>query len=302
MAVDARNPLTRRALLAAGLGAMAATVASAIGRPAAAADGDPVVLGEVNRATSETRITSDSTSGHALVVRNRRGIPVLGTTTSGDYGLWGINDRDDGIGVRGEGWVAVAGRCSRPGGVGVSGSGEWEDSTGVLGSGRRAGVAGRSIRVGTDEYEGHGVHGESGSATEAGVFGLGRAVGVHGKSTESVGVRGESTSAAGVRGDSESSMGVRGVSTSGHGVRGESESSIGVRGRSVSGVGVHGLSMEDRGGTFETRSVTAQVRLVPSYADKPPSNGQPGDLFVDRQGRLWFWQMDKGWVNLIADR
>ena len=56
MAVDAETPRTHRAVLAAAIGAAAATVALALGRPlpAIAADGGPVVIGSTNDGTNTT--------------------------------------------------------------------------------------------------------------------------------------------------------------------------------------------------------------------------------------------------------
>lgn len=58
MAIDTITPRSRRALLGAGLGAIAASVANAVGRPAVsrAADDDPVLLGNHNSATETTEI------------------------------------------------------------------------------------------------------------------------------------------------------------------------------------------------------------------------------------------------------
>jgi hypothetical protein len=55
---------SRRALLAGALGGLGALAASAIGRasPARAANGDPVVLGQVNNATANTQIYTNSAS------------------------------------------------------------------------------------------------------------------------------------------------------------------------------------------------------------------------------------------------
>ena len=70
MSVEARNRHSRRALLTAVAGAAAATMASAIGRPAAVmagTDGD-VVLGETNYSMTETVIQAEWLS-HANVLR-----------------------------------------------------------------------------------------------------------------------------------------------------------------------------------------------------------------------------------------
>ena len=55
MAVDVSTPRTRRALLGAGLGAIVAAVAGAVGRPAPtrAAAGDAVILGQPSGAIGD---------------------------------------------------------------------------------------------------------------------------------------------------------------------------------------------------------------------------------------------------------
>ena len=87
MSVDTTGPRSRRALLGAGIGALAAAALAAIGRPAstAAADGDSVILGQANPATNSA-ITSH--------------VGVFGESTS-SAGIFGTSAA--GAGVRGHG-------------------------------------------------------------------------------------------------------------------------------------------------------------------------------------------------------
>ncbi len=83
MAIDSVSPRSRRAVLGAALGAGAATIASALGRPlpARAVDGQAVLVGGEYTATSITKLDTGS------------------STTMG--ALWGVSG---GIGVRGTGY------------------------------------------------------------------------------------------------------------------------------------------------------------------------------------------------------
>jgi hypothetical protein len=134
--------------------------------------------------------------------------------------------------------------------------------------------------------------------------------GVVGSSEQSVGVVGKSNEASGVSGSSEHGAGVQGTT-------GEQAGVVGFYGPTVavgvwpvartgvfgwahdphkSSVGVRGSSENGRGGVFE--GLQAQVRLLPSTAKSHPTSGQMGDLFVDKNGRLWFCKGGQTWVQL----
>jgi hypothetical protein len=93
MALDTNGPRSRRALPGAGLGAPAATVAGAIGRPAATnAATDYVALGGIDHATNTTlihaaggtsAIAGQSDSGVGLYGVSASGTAVLGATNGG---------------------------------------------------------------------------------------------------------------------------------------------------------------------------------------------------------------------------
>ncbi len=125
MALDTTTPRSRRTLLAATLGAVAATIAGAIGRPEAAragTDGD-VVLGAENVAGSSTVIRADI-DGAALVGSNSEiggvGIQAWGESIGlqaevpGPPGnaIWakaGWGDGGQGGAIRADGWVTING-------------------------------------------------------------------------------------------------------------------------------------------------------------------------------------------------
>jgi hypothetical protein len=60
---------------------------------------------------------------------------------------------------------------------------------------------------------------------------------------------------------------------------------FGVWGDSGSGIGVKGSASTGRGGVFSGGA--AQLQLVPSSQQSPPTSGQTGDLFLDSTAKLW---------------
>src|SRR4051794_41822306 len=90
---------SRRALLAAGFGAAAAAIASAVARvnPVDANDGDPIRLGRVNTAQSRTFISNNG-GGEGLHVYSPVRVGVVGSSGSAD-GVRGASD--SGVGVHG---------------------------------------------------------------------------------------------------------------------------------------------------------------------------------------------------------
>jgi hypothetical protein len=74
-----QEPVTRRNLLRKGAGALGAAPATAItATSASAADGDPIILGQENAASSPTRITLLDGGGHVLDIFPGGGGPPLG--------------------------------------------------------------------------------------------------------------------------------------------------------------------------------------------------------------------------------
>lgn len=142
MTIDTTSPRTRRALLGAGLGAIAATIASAIGRPAATdAASNPVLLNQNNPATDNTKISTTSATAFWADSRSSRGVYGSSNTYIGVYGssnshvgVWGSSGSSEGV----VGYSAT--------GNGVGGSSSASAASGVYGENKHQGygVAGRS--------------------------------------------------------------------------------------------------------------------------------------------------------------
>jgi hypothetical protein len=226
MAIDHAGPRSRRSLLAAGLGGLVATVASALGRPnvaRAGVDGD-VVLGQVNTSANATEVHTTSLLGDAIVGNTLTGggRGVVGFSDGG-YGVFGSSSSSYGVFGQSQSNAGIYGAgVDHPGVIGHS-----DNTIGVSGiSPNGSGVAGSS-GIGT------GVAGSSNATNQAGVRGStgGDATGVMGYSGSSLpatapaktGVYGEAaqdSTAKGVWGKSNGGRGVYGQATSGQGVRG----------------------------------------------------------------------------------
>lgn len=158
MSFDMATPRSRRTLLAAGLGGLAALVAGAFGRPTAVradVDGD-VVLGSSNDTTTLTTITNTSgdngfqgTSGgvgaaDGVTGTSTTGVGVFGISHSGDTGTIHVPK----VGVRGTALhdsssIGVLGDTSAGVGVkgkSVTGTGVYASST----SGNALSIAGKA--------------------------------------------------------------------------------------------------------------------------------------------------------------
>jgi hypothetical protein len=154
--------------------------------------------------------------------------------------------------------------------------------------------------------------------------------GVYGSSFSGKAVHGSSALGYGVFAISDSGTGVSGTSPSGYGIYGSSGSdtlpallavsygdNTGLQGYSgqnnppaspartgvfgsadqgASSVGVRGRSPTGRGGVLGGK--LAQLRLVASTATTHPSSGQLGDLFLDKNKRLWFCKGGTTWKQL----
>lgn len=181
MASEVNLPRNRRAFLAAAAGAAAATLVSAVDRPAAVragTDGD-VVLGATNSADSVTTIQR-GTNGAAIA-----GITGFGSAIYGDSNL--------GVGIQGHSTEDI----------GVYGSSDRLSS----GGGGVKGFCGMGFGVLGESVSSVGVHGHSGAdpvaaPAKTGVRGYAAqdatARGVHGQTTGGQGVRGEATSGVGM--------------------------------------------------------------------------------------------------------
>ena len=145
MAIDPTLPRTRRAVLAAALGAAAAASIDAVARPAPAeATTPPVVLGAANSANSLTSITNTtadhtafsgtvSNSGTGLYGVSGSGYGVYGASTS-SYGVIATSTSSYGVIATSTSGIGVSGSSDSgtlPAMVGRSGG----DNTGVQGYG-----------------------------------------------------------------------------------------------------------------------------------------------------------------------
>jgi hypothetical protein len=178
MSLDATVPRSRRALLAAALGAAAATVAGAIGRPApvSALDPNDVVLGTSNTATSPTTVNNTRADNRSFA-----GTAIKGVSTAGT-GVWGVGG--SGPGVYGESSVTA--------GDGVSGLSN--AGAGLFGTSRTgAGAAGYAFQ------DGVGIMGRTWSAPPdlREMPPLPTKVGVYGETFQTTGVGGYFTSVSG---------------------------------------------------------------------------------------------------------
>jgi hypothetical protein len=229
---------------------------------------------------------------------------VAGESGTG-AGVFGITTGNTGIGVEGRSY-ATPGRGAFGNGTGVKGT---SNSIGVEGDGYY-GVKGVSTG-----FFGAGVFGTSSASLGYGIFGNsvdsqgnpGSGIGVLGSSGAGPGVKGTATGSGtgvwgeggvGIRGISNGSQltGVYGVNTTNDGVgvagrsyadsgQGALGAGFGVWGDSGSGIGVKGSASTGRGGVFSGGA--AQLQLVPSSQQSPPTSGQTGDLFLDSTAKLW---------------
>ena len=242
MAIDTASPRSRRALLGAGLGALAATAVSALGGSAIADASSSVVLGGSNAETTTTAINNTASSSAAVAISGRV------THATGSAASAGVKGQDDG--TNGTGVAGYANGATARGVYGQSTAGRGVEGASAIG----LGVFGHSP-------SGKGLQGNSTSGTGV-LASSSSGSGVHGASTSGDGVWGESPH-NGVFGHSSSGTGVFGLSHAafGSGVYGEStapngngvtavaygDSGFGVfaNAAGASGVGVYGDATGD---------------------------------------------------------
>jgi hypothetical protein len=255
------TPSSRRALLAAGLGGIVAVVAHALGRPlpVRATDGQAVLAGQDNSATTTTSVTTNAGSGLAGITSDGSGGVsavsgsgvwggVLGTASGNPYGLgWGVRGYTPGTYGKGG---SFTGNGSN--GIGVEAT-AWYGNA-VYAATTPNTFPGAPVKTGVYGFA-------DADATARGVAGettSGRAV--EGKATGGIGVWGESNTTAMVGRSNGSSTGVFGFSGSAadplpgssaktgvFGFARQDASSIGVAGNSSSGTGVYGEAGTGRG-------------------------------------------------------
>lgn len=249
MAESTPLPTSRRALLAATLGAAAASVAGALGRPGAAraADAGNLIIGQDNDSSTVTRITNGDDAEVAFHARaTATGGPtnaLIGEITTGlsgtSAGVRGINT--SGVGVRGTSvnGSGVAGDSASGSGVyGVSGTGH-----GVYGAGANADAI-RGVASGTGSgVSGHsalgaGVKGTTDNPQAVGVDGTAQYVGISGQALNEGGIGMFGTAESGQTGVGTGVFGQVNASGTGiHAYAGDSGPAA-----ALSGVGVHAES------------------------------------------------------------
>lgn len=185
MAVDTNATHTRRALLAGGLGGIAAAVVSAVGRPSparAGTDGD-VVLGAVNTASDTTTIEMNSSAFPAFYVTSTSGHGIWGYSTW-HYGVGGYSISNYGVLASSNEYTALA---AESGAIGMSAlyARSTGDSTAILG------FSGKTWPLPTAPAK-TGVYGYAAQDSSA--------RGVIGRTTTGQGVRGQATTGTAIYG------------------------------------------------------------------------------------------------------
>ena len=247
MTIDSTSPRSRRALLGAGLGAIAATAASALAGSSVAEASNPVLLGAGNTETTATGITNSTANGTALT-----GVANSGTSARGILGQSSAGHGVEGASTTG---IGVLGHSASRGVQGNSSSG-----TGVYGiSTYGAGVRGQSS----------GYYGVAGDSPAGGVYGHSSSYdGVHGVADwqSAAGVWGENTSTSygyGIRG--------RAAGTYGFGVLGEATAAngVGVQG-GASGAGSVGVAGEQGNGASYSGYFYGDVHIDGTLTNPAP--------------------------------
>jgi hypothetical protein len=252
MALETLTPTTRRSVLAAAFGALAAFAAQAIGRPLAAraADGEAVLVGGEYTATSVTKITSTgsdvfhaeaSTGGTGIYSSTTTGSGVFGQSTSGS-GVFGYSPSGNGLNgqsVSGYGVYGLSGASDRPAmlGKGVS------DNTGVLGfSGSGEPPAGKA---------------------KTGVYGYAvqdaASRGVTGESASGRGLNGLATTGRGVHGEATTGTGVYAIATTGTALRAEGAVRFKTSGLATIAAGTRSVTVTPAG-----LDLTTSSKVLPS--------------------------------------
>jgi hypothetical protein len=257
MELDPAFPRSRRAVLSASLGGVAALAAHALGRPAAVHASDPndVVLGQTNIAATATQITnpdgdedvfraSSGGAGNAIEGFSTSGAAIVGTSGS-DVGVTGSSQTL--IGVHG---YTVA--TTFPA------------------------VMGRSLADGPGVYGYSGGDGPAPTApVKTGVYGLAT------QDTSSRGVVGQSTAGRGVNGLATSGLGVRGYATNGVGLSGEALTGYALRTKGRVRLDKSAGIATVLSGT-STKLVTPGIDLTSTSAVIATLNGDAGGATVER--------------------
>ena len=172
---------SRRAVLSATMGALAATLAGALGRaaPVRADDTDPILIGGSNLGTSRTSLVN-ATAGDTTFEAdaNGSGIGLFGRSVS-FFGVYGFSPSGQGVG-----------------GASMSNNGVWgtsDQANGVFGKSIDADASGV---YGENLSQGHGIAGRSNSGPL--VNGLGAAASLGHNTSNGIGVWGRSATGIGM--------------------------------------------------------------------------------------------------------
>jgi len=319
-APDAGDGKVSRRMMGKALGAAAAgvvgavAIADATASPAAAATGDAVKAGNVTTAEAATTVKFDGTNpgvvflahdtalfasdaGHTAALAGWAG---NGQVASGVYGFTEVTGGDGVIGVIaansgnavhaiGSGNGTIGLRAENDQGVAIyaTSGGEAPVSSAAIVARLTSTSPMDSAAAIVGLCNGRGVGG-------IGVYGvqLGQGRGVYGNCSQGVGVEGGGS--IGVLGGAEKigvkgtgPTGVRGVGTS-IGISASGPTAVHAGGSGTAGVGVSasGSGAGGRGGVFA--GAAAQVQLAPGAGSTHPRSGKRGDLYADKNGRLWF--------------
>ena len=177
--------LSRRALFGLAGAGIAGVAVGGAASPAAAANGDSVVLGQINEATATTRIAH--TTGHEYPVVSGVGLAV---SNAGDS-----NDEPAILGETVGHGAGVAGRNTAEfGGAGVQGTANGGLSAGVQGTSDCVGVWGRVLAGGEHNSLKAALFGNAEATDAFGVIGNSVYIGTAGISGGGHGIAGQSTS------------------------------------------------------------------------------------------------------------
>jgi hypothetical protein len=303
-----------RALGAAAAGVVGAVaITDATASPAAAATGDAVKAGNVTTAEAATTVKFDGTNpgcvflahdtalvatdaGHTAALA---GWAAKGQVASGVYGFTAVTGGDGVIGLisasagnavhaigSGNSTFALRAENDQSTAIYATSAGDVFDSTAILGQ----------LTSANPQTSAAAVTGlcNSKSANGIGVYGFhqGQGTGVYGNCSAGIGVQGGggigvlgAAEKIGVKGTGPT--GVRGVGTS-IGVSASGPTAVHAGGSGAAGVGVSasGSGGAGRGGVFA--GAAAQVQLAPGALASHPRSGKRGDLYADKNGRLWF--------------
>lgn len=243
MAIDSATPRTRRAIILAGLGGVAATVAGALSRPAkafAAEPGDPFLLGTLNQIESSTTRLAATALGTSDLLQ-------LDVAGDGGAALSISNENNRAI-------LATSMNSSAIGAGSVDAPAIWASNNSL----------GQATFKANNAMNGTAVLGWIGSEPPAEA------------NTGVVGISNTDATARGVVGKSDAGSGVEGLSTTGRGLLGKSTSGIGIRGESSQGTGIRAIGAKGRALLASTTSTSLPAIASQTTGTKSAIQGFAG--------------------------